>query len=967
MSDLKNVTAEQITFYSYWLPALAPGEYRVSVKSELKGTKTIATNGEEKTEPFGTDEKDIVTAELHVGAPRWALTGSEIYSCYPAPGQIGDFSNTLPHVVFDRCTLPWERTIDGTDPTVAHDPWLALILLTDADFSSGTDIDKKHVPPIVPGTLAKVLHPEANVVGPKIQLDPYDSESDPCRTIDLPASVFRDVMPRKEDLQYFAHVREVKTDNKETWSLLKEGKFSVVVCNRFPETQPMASGEKDWGIVNTVCLVSLEGWGDYLNNPTTLAAGKTYCLLVLGSWRFTCQGSSAFKSLMTDLDDSRLLSRPPLTGDESEALRRVNTAFQMGFAPINHDLRNEDTTISWFRGPLVPMSYQRSMSYADISCADAALRYDSNTAMFDASFAAAWQLGRLLALQDQAFAQALFRFRTDYQRWVRITNTEALSKMADLQDKLGGKTGDKPINIRDWYAQALVGAGYLSANGAASNQNPPAAPPIPATVQNWLGQAMLLYGVPFQYLVPDEEMLPEESIRFFYLNPNWLNGLLQGACSVGRTSETDELADQLLRARFFDVSERLAKELRSNAHAKANNRRGDGPAPPVMYVDNDKFDEKSPPALHWPLSGYLLRSAAVESWIGLEAKASGVDSTRKPLDPLQILRMDRLAPDILLCIYNGKVTWIEVKQPPEAIHFGAASKNYPEFSASDFLDFPTLVSKLKSPTGKVDSWANSQLSQATKAGLENYTGSSPVSESLKTNLVRDFNAIIKGQYVNAQGVFDSVKLRPETETLRQQYRQGTNPTRLNRMLIEDAYPTELSRSLKVKTGLRIIKGEANTLGDKINVSVEVPMSEQRVVQVGELAANIKRKLIDNNQMGNGDSFTSTEFAVEMIESPAKVTFTSELSLKCPAATTGQVGVAYSSQLDVLRGAPPYTFSIVDGSLPPGLTLNTSTGAITGTPTNSGTYNFTAKLVDSSGNSVTGVVTKDCSLTIREQA
>ena len=51
-----------------------------------------------------------------MGGPRYALTGSEAYSCYPAPGQIGKFYETLPHIVFDRCTLPWERTIDGTDP-----------------------------------------------------------------------------------------------------------------------------------------------------------------------------------------------------------------------------------------------------------------------------------------------------------------------------------------------------------------------------------------------------------------------------------------------------------------------------------------------------------------------------------------------------------------------------------------------------------------------------------------------------------------------------------------------------------------------------------------------------------------------------------------------------------------------------------------------------------------------------------
>ena len=84
---------------------------------------------------------------------------------------------------------------------------------------------------------------------------------------------------------------------------------------------------------------------------------------------------------------------------------------------------------------------------------------------------------------------------------------------------------------------------------------------------------MLLYGVPFQYLVPDEKMLPAKSIRFFYLNPEWINCLLQGACSVGRTSQTDELADQLLRAHFFKVSEQLAFKLRSSAKQAADRRR----------------------------------------------------------------------------------------------------------------------------------------------------------------------------------------------------------------------------------------------------------------------------------------------------------------------------------------------------------------------------------------------------------
>ena len=69
----------------------------------------------------------------------------------------------------------------------------------------------------------------------------------------------------------------------------------------------------------------------------------------------------------------------------------------------------------------------------------------------------------------------------------------------------------------------------------------------------------------------------------------------------------------------------------------------------------------------------------------------------------------------------------------------------------------------------------------------------------------------------------------------------------------------------------------------------------------------------------------------------------------------QVGVAYSSALTATGGVAPYTFSISSGSLPPGLTLNASTGAITGTPTTAGTYSYTAKVTDSTG-TITGSLT-----------
>ena len=70
------------------------------------------------------------------------------------------------------------------------------------------------------------------------------------------------------------------------------------------------------------------------------------------------------------------------------------------------------------------------------------------------------------------------------------------------------------------------------------------------------------------------------------------------------------------------------------------------------------------------------------------------------------------------------------------------------------------------------------------------------------------------------------------------------------------------------------------------------------------------------------------------------------SLTCPAVNSGEVGVAFNSPaMTVTGGTAPYTFSVT-GTLPGGLTLNTSTGAITGTPTAAGT--FTIQVKDANG-------------------
>jgi len=80
-------------------------------------------------------------------------------------------------------------------------------------------------------------------------------------------------------------------------------------------------------------------------------------------------------------------------------------------------------------------------------------------------------------------------------------------------------------------------------------------------------------------------------------------------------------------------------------------------------------------------------------------------------------------------------------------------------------------------------------------------------------------------------------------------------------------------------------------------------------------------------------------AVLAQEGPLTIT-----TVELPAGTVGE---AYSATLEATGGTTPYTWSVSDGSLPAGLSLNPATGEISGTPTKADvSADFTVKVTDS---------------------
>jgi hypothetical protein len=93
---------------------------------------------------------------------------------------------------------------------------------------------------------------------------------------------------------------------------------------------------------------------------------------------------------------------------------------------------------------------------------------------------------------------------------------------------------------------------------------------------------------------------------------------------------------------------------------------------------------------------------------------------------------------------------------------------------------------------------------------------------------------------------------------------------------------------------------------------------------------------------------------------------SSLQFSTSSLPAGQVGAAYSTMIQATGGTTPYHWSISSGTLPAGLTLSATTGTISGTPTTSGSFTFTAKVTDSTSPTAQ-TATKSLTITVASGA
>ena len=421
---------EFVTFIQHQLPGLEDGTYQLTISQHVNDSDGNPITAETLSRSY----------TFAVSGDRFRLSNpsATVASTFPASNATGEFTTVLPHVVFTAPSLPWARTptksppplpATGQDTEGDVPTWLAVLVLDDDDAAA------------YPGRLT--LEPVTGVVGDLLPsgvyrdstlgdtysyftgatdtrgLEPGETVTDPVQTIDIPLQLFADIAPTLADLNLSGHVRQVSVQNKpmalgDTPPDDPIGTFAIVIGNRLPQQNKQSHAY----------LVSLESLEDYLpatggggtTADGTLIMSRSLRLAVLQHWTFNTKGETAAFVDMVEL----LNGRSAGGGDAVNTNLRlvvnganppISGALEAGYVPLNHGLRSGETTVSWYRGPLSPIDRARAGPDLPVSSPDQALVFDPATGMFDASLAAAWTIGRLVALQDQSYATSLYGWK----------------------------------------------------------------------------------------------------------------------------------------------------------------------------------------------------------------------------------------------------------------------------------------------------------------------------------------------------------------------------------------------------------------------------------------------------------------------------------------------------------------------------------------------------------------------------
>lgn len=543
----------EMKLYSACIPDMGAGDYTINLKQELSGNEELP----------GVFEN--IDKHVEVTGPRLNLAGNEIFGSFPPNHAVGAFDNRLAHITLKRRTLPWERkTGDSTDGTKERKPWLALVVLAEAEANFNRNVSVEEFTNDLPEEVRN-----------KLNLD----ESASMDLLEVTEEVVEKVFPLQDEVSLLSHVRQVNLADTELAGSDDDGFMAVILSNRLPrrgqsygaylisleerldvlpnetnETTDNIGGRSVYEHISAELIAAASSsyatnfyTGKQSTTPEafeiskktveferhayvatknpnltpqaatsrssnnnsktsswvpdlsqrfqrgTVRSGsangaskdkddnvtgakqhtaqataqpflfhdmnyvalfgevvKTVKFPVLANWSFTCTEHGGFETLMQELDVG-LHGKPGKQNlaNDQELFRPDMT--DTGHTLVDHLTRQGDQTKSWYRGPLTPRQVVRNLENAPYHMADQARRLVEN-GLEDISEAAAFECGRLLALSDTSFIQALMHWRRrDFYVKRKQNNMKIWEKVQpelNLADGLNPKLTQRFIQLK---------------------------------------------------------------------------------------------------------------------------------------------------------------------------------------------------------------------------------------------------------------------------------------------------------------------------------------------------------------------------------------------------------------------------------------------------------------------------------------------------------------------------------------
>jgi hypothetical protein len=475
------------------------------------------------------------------------------------------------------------------------------------------------------------------------------------------------------------------------------GIFSVVISNR---CGPLNNATAANVSVHLVSIEGIEGmsWPGEGKDYVGLCSLHSWTYTVLPPGQLNVR--DAFEHLGKELDVLRPSESvfKPLMSSSEKVTSRLGTRIKDGYSLVKYRVQTGEQTVALYRGPFTPTRVTENNQFDQCSNSGQDFQIlDKQVGLMDISYSVAWQIGRTLALGDRAFVASLSRLRSvirkramKYSKIEAVTKTgpsdntyrskkDVLNSLQDTIERLqqiqnptppdsdgDGENEFSPGGAKKrWYrpqlskkqypklgfASKLVQGEYLEKameavgqlsmgkNGKMYDETNDPVSTDWMVVLSWIVDRMFLDRVPAHYLISDPSHLPPEALRFFYIDPNWVDAMVDGALSLA-----NHMGQDMDRAAIkWGINEFLKHTPENQIHR-----------PQV------------------PTYGFYLRSDLVTMYPDLRVTTKGNDTGRAPLLHHEIVT-DGVMLGLLDCIPGTDLKQLIFTQPPHQQRFAAGS------------------------------------------------------------------------------------------------------------------------------------------------------------------------------------------------------------------------------------------------------------------------------------------------------